>query len=198
MCHLTSLKFGEENLSPEEVIGKEVIEVGSYNMHGSLRGYVESQVPAKYIGVDIQEGEGVDIICRAEDIVEKFGEENFDIVISTETFEHIKDWKSAISNIKNICKPNGIILITTRSKGYLYHPSPNDYWRYEIKDMKYIFSDCIIEKLEEDSSPRPGVFLKARKPVDFVEKDLSDYKVFRITRFNDYLRRIFNYVFNLK
>lgn len=179
MCSPTCIIFGVTNLPKEQVQGKRIIEVGSYDVNGSLRPIVESWNPSEYVGVDIEKGPGVDIICRAEDIVETFGKESFDIVVSTELLEHVEDWKKVISNVKNICKPGGTILITTRSYGYAYHGYPYDFWRFDLSDMRYMFSDCIIEKLERDRLA-PGVFIKAEKPKDFVEQNLSDYELYSI------------------
>ena len=179
MCHVSCIVFGAKNLTKEEIKGRKVIEVGSYDVNGSLRPIIESWEPAEYVGVDIEKGPGVDFVCNAEDIVEKFGKESFDVVISTELLEHVRDWRKVISDIKNICKPNGIIFITTRSKGFDYHAYPYDFWRYELEDMKYIFSDCEILVLEKDFQA-PGVFLKAKKPNKFVEKDLSDHKLYSV------------------
>ncbi len=150
MCHVSCIVFGAKYLSKDEVKGKKVLEVGSYDVNGSLRPIIESWEPAEYIGVDIEEGPGVDVICNADNIVEHFGKETFDIVISTELLEHVWDWRRVISNIKNICKSNGIILITTRSYGFPYHAYPYDFWRYELEDMKNIFSDCELMVLEND------------------------------------------------
>lgn len=110
MCDANCIIFGATNLTKAEVEGKKIIEVGSYDVNGSLRPIVENWNPAEYIGVDIEHGPGVDIICPAENLVEKFGINKFDLVISTCALEHIKNWGEAISNIKNICKPNGVIL----------------------------------------------------------------------------------------
>ena len=178
MCNAYSILFGAINLRPDEVKDKKILEVGSYDTNGSLRRLVESYRPAEYIGVDIQKGPGVDFICRAEDILNKFGKESFDLVISTEMLEHVKDWKKAIHNMKVVCKPEGGILITTRSRGCPYHSHPYDFWRFELKDMRYIFSDCVIENLEKD--PLMGVFVKVRRPEAFLEKDLSDYDLYSI------------------
>jgi SAM-dependent methyltransferase len=179
MCNVNCIVFGAKNLTKEEIIGKKVIEVGSYDVNGSLRPIVDSYKPVKYIGVDIEKGPGVDVVCSAEDIVENFGKERFDIVISTELLEHVRNWRTVISNIKNICKPNGTILITTCSYGFGYHTYPCDFWRYELEDMKNIFSDCKILVLEKDFRA-PQVFIKVKKPKKFVEKDLSGYKLYSI------------------
>lgn len=176
-CHCTCLDFGKRTLSRSEINNKNVLEVGSCDTNGSLRELVVKFGPSQYIGIDMREGKGVDKICRAEDIIYEFGKEKFDVVISTEALEHIEDWKKVISNIKNICKPGGVILITVRSRGYKYHGYPYDFWRFELEDMANIFSDCIIKKLERDIMS-PGVFIKVKKPIDFVEKDLSNFEVY--------------------
>ena len=88
----------------------------------------------------------MDVICKAEDMLDVFGKDSFDVIISTELLEHVLDWRKVINNFKNVCKRDGIIVITTRSYGCLYHGHPYDFWRYEIEDMKHIFSDCTIEK----------------------------------------------------
>jgi SAM-dependent methyltransferase len=179
MCHTSCIVFGVLNLRKEDIQGKRVIEIGSYDVNGSLRSIIESLEPAEYIGVDIVEGPCVDEVCSAEDVLERFGSESFDVVISTEVMEHVKDWQKVISNIKKICKENGIIFITTRSYGFPYHPTPTDYWRFEKKDMQTIFSDCEILKLENDKE-FPGVLIKARKSKKFNEKDLSNYELYNI------------------
>ena len=186
MCHPSCIEFGKRALIREEIAGKRVIEVGSLNVNGSLRSTIMEFDPLDYIGVDISNGLGVDMICRAEDMIKEFGKNRFDLVISTELLEHVKDWRKVISNIKGSCKSGGIILVTTRSRGFEFHGYPDDFWRYELEDMKAIFSDCEILMLEKDNSEilsktnRPGVFLKARKPMDFKEKNLSGILLYDI------------------
>jgi len=180
MCHVGCIVFAVLNLDVSEVKGKRVIEIGSLDVNGSLRPIILDWQPSEYIGVDISKGKGVDVICNAENLEKMFGRESFDVVISTEMLEHVKNWRKVISNIKKICKPNGIILITTVSYGFPYHGYPYDYWRYEVSDMKNIFADCIIQKLEASRDVK-AVFIKAKKPNCFVEHELSNYKLYSIT-----------------
>jgi SAM-dependent methyltransferase len=183
MCDVNCVYFALENLTKEEVAGRTVLEVGSRDVTGSLRRLIENWRPSKYVGSDIESGLGVDVICPAEKIAERFGSNSFDLVLSTELLEHVLDWRTVISNIKQVCKPNGIILVTTRSRGFPYHGYPNDFWRYEERDMKTIFADCEILALEKDSSESsPGVFVKVRKPLDFVEIDLRNHRLHRVRR----------------
>ena len=85
--------------------------------------------------------------------------------------------------MKRVCKPGGTILITTGSFGMPYHAWPYDFWRYETQNMEVMFSDCEILALEKDTGD-PGVFLKARKPMDFVEVDLPEYALYSIVSGN--------------
>src|SRR3989338_5187951 len=115
MCHVSCVIFGAKNLTSEEIRGKDILEVGSYDVNGTLRPLIESWQPQSYVGVDIIAGPGVDVVCPAEDIVSHFKDRKFDVVISTEMLEHVRNWQTSISNLKNICKLGGILLLTTRS-----------------------------------------------------------------------------------
>jgi SAM-dependent methyltransferase len=169
MCHPSCIDFGKKYLKEEYFKDKTVIEVGAYDVNGSLRSVVESFGPRKYIGVDLHMGPGVNQICKVEDLVKTFGKNSFDALICTELLEHVRDWKRVIHNLKQIVKPEGMLLITTRSVGFGYHGYPFDFWRYEISDFQKIFCDFEIHVLERDYEA-PGIFLLAKKPLSFVEK----------------------------
>ncbi len=179
MCNNACFEWGDKNLSAMEVRGRRVIEVGSYDVNGGLRPAIEALRPADYVGIDIRPGPGVDELCPAARLAERFGRESFDLVVSTNTLEHVRRWKQAISNIKHVCRPEGIVLITVPSD-FPFHAYPNDFWRYEPTDVESIFSDFEILVLEEDPEPPSLVYLKARKPRSFVENDLSDYRLYSI------------------
>ena len=66
MCNASGIVFGATALTPADVEGKRVIEVGAYDVNGSLRPVLTGWKPAEYMGVDIAEGPGVDVICPVE------------------------------------------------------------------------------------------------------------------------------------
>ncbi len=179
MCTVSCIAFGARSLERSAVTGRRVLEVGSRDFNGTLRSVFGFYGPSEYVGVDLVRGPGVDVICAAEELVQRFGNESFDIVIATEVLEHIRDWRAAIANLKAVCRPEGRLLVTTRSRGFPVHGFPHDYWRYETDDFRTIFADCDILDLEHDPST-PGVFLNATKPHEFAAVDLSDLGLFSV------------------
>jgi SAM-dependent methyltransferase len=179
MCHASVIFFGVKNLTREDVENKRVIDVGSHNYNGNMSIVAEKLNPKEYIGVDMIAGPGVDVVCLGEELVSKFGESSFDTVISNELMEHARNWRDVISNMKRVLKSGGTILLTTRSKGFKIHAYPHDYWRYEVEDMKKIFSDFDIEILIADPQA-PGVLLKAKKPLNYKENNLEEINLFSV------------------
>ena len=181
MCNPACLDFGQKRLDPEELAGRSVLEVGSFNVNGSLRSYVEDCRPRCYIGVDIRKGPGVDEVCDVSELTSRFGRHEFDVVLCTEVLEHVRDWRAAVRELTAVLRPGGTLLMTTRSTGFPVHAYPFDYWRYELDDIPRIFPGMRIERLESDPYA-PGVFLLARK--EFVPDDyrIDDYELYSIVR----------------
>lgn len=156
------IKFFETHLTPDEIKDKDVIEFGARYVNGTVRYAIEQYKPKSYYGVDMEAGPCVDIVSSLDKIFTIFPENSFDLVISCEMLEHVIDFNETVQIIKKICKPGGIIMISTRSLGFGYHAYPYDFWRYELEDMRLLFQDCEILTLEKDPQD-PGVLLKAKK-----------------------------------
>ena len=180
MCSTACIEFGRKNLGEADVRGKAVLEAGSMVVNGSLRGVVESLGPSEYVGVDIVEGPGVDEVCAAEDVAERFGRERFDLVLATEVLEHIHDWRGAIDAIKEVLRPGGVALVTTVSPGFPYHGYPDDYWRFEPELLQRVFADFDVEARQETAML--GVFLKARKRSNGTAIDLSQLEAVPVAK----------------
>jgi SAM-dependent methyltransferase len=169
MCNESGIAFGERSLGPALVADRDVLEVGALDVNGSLRPWVEALRPARYLGVDLMAGSGVDQVVDATNLVSRFGRESFDLVITTEMVEHTRDWRTVVSNLKGVLRPGGHLLLTTRSPGFPYHAWPHDFWRYEPDDMRQIFGDLDLLTVEPDRQSA-GVFVLARRPQRFVER----------------------------
>ena len=181
MCNSACINFVAATVLPDEVAGKSVIESGGRDVNGSARAIFQRLGCSRYVSTDLQMGTGVDEICDAVNLVEKYGPKSFDILVSTEVLEHVRDWRAVISNYKRILKPGGVMFLTTRSEGFIYHEYPEDHWRYSPEDMLTIFSDFEALVVQSDPS-EPGVFVKARRPKRFKEKDFSKMALFSITQ----------------
>jgi len=181
LCHLSVLDFVRAGLSLAEVGGRRVLEVGSRDVNGGVRPLLTSLGASAYVGVDKVAGPGVDRLCDVVDLAAEFGDDPFEVVVTTEMLEHVRDWRAAVANLKRVVAPGGLLVVTTRSYGFPYHEFPGDFWRYELEDMRWIFRDFEILSLGPDSQA-PGVFMKARKPSVFQEADLSGRKLFAVVK----------------
>jgi SAM-dependent methyltransferase len=118
----------------EYFVGTNVLDIGSLDINGNNR-YLFEQ--CNYTGIDIGEGKNVDVVCsghlfKSDDL--------FDVVISTECFEHDEHWQQTLKNvINNLLKDGGLFLFSCAAPGRPEHgtkrtspkdsPFTNDYYR---------------------------------------------------------------------
>ena len=156
-------------ITSDDVKGKDILEVGSMNVNGTVRPYITSLAPKSYLGIDIRGGPGVDAVCGAASARDAYG--TADVVISTEMLEHAEDWHAAFAGMVDCVRRGGVFILTTRGPGFAKHDHPGDYWRFTDSIMHAALTACgmVITRLENDPEA-PGIFAMARKP------DLSNVK----------------------
>ena len=164
--HESVLEYVSQVLTRDEAAGKLVIETGSLNVNGSARPFAES-LGASYVGTDMREGEGVDVVADAAELPARFPA-GADVVISTSMLEHAVDWQSAVTGMVAVLRPGGVLILTTVSPGYGRHDYPSDYWRFPVPVMGDILeaAGLTVEDLRPDPMVQ-GVFVKARKPEEW-------------------------------
>ena len=182
MCNAQCVDFVASVLTAGDVAGRKVLEVGSLDVNGTVRPVVEALGPASYVGVDLEHGPGVDEVLPAEDLLDRFGPGAFDVVISTELLEHVRDWRRVVRNLKLVARPGGLVVVTTRSRGFPLHGYPWDHRRYEPEDMAVIFADCPGVRVGQDLATDPGVFVAARRPATegWEPLDLAGYALWSV------------------
>lgn len=148
------------HLSPGEVAGKDVVELGSMIVDEGCREYITSLGPRRYVGVDIGEGPGVDLVMDAREAPARIPGP-WDVVVCCSMLEHADDWYGAVVAIKKLCRPGTILVMTVPTIGFRYHAYPGDHWRFTANDWAEIFADMEILKLTEDVEGRQ-IFMKAR------------------------------------
>jgi SAM-dependent methyltransferase len=102
-----------------------VVDFGSYSVNGNVRDIFEPHM--KYIGIDMEAGPNVDIVC--ENRKTPFEAKSVDVVISTSCFEHDSCFWMTFLEMCRIVKPGGYIYINAPSSGP-YHGHPGDCWRF--------------------------------------------------------------------
>lgn len=95
---------------------KSVLEIGSLNINGTIRDFFTD---CKYVGVDVGEGKDVDIICPGQDY--DAPNKSFDVVCSTECFEHNPYWLETFNNMIRMCKDGGLVFFTCATTGRPEH-----------------------------------------------------------------------------
>lgn len=109
---------------PEHFVGVKVLDIGSLDINGNNRYLFDN---CDYTGIDIGAGPNVDIVCSGHEFK---SDEQFDVVISTECFEHDKHYAETLRNAYNLLKVGGLLLFSCAAPGRPEHgtkrTSPND------------------------------------------------------------------------
>jgi SAM-dependent methyltransferase len=92
-----------------------VLEVGSLNINGTVRDFFDAE---EYIGIDIGEGPGVDVVSGGHKYKSK---KKFDCVISCECFEHNPYWEATFANMVSLTKNGGLVIFTCATTGRPEH-----------------------------------------------------------------------------
>jgi hypothetical protein len=160
--HPSVMSFAREVLNEEWIAGRAVLEAGSYDVNGSLRGTVKRFNPSSYVATDMRKGPNVDVVVTAEDLPADV----CDVLICTEMLEHARDWRASMYGLTRALRVGGQLLLTTRGPGFPLHGFPEDYWRFPVATMSEIVTALgyTTIRCERDSDPgSPGVFVLATK-----------------------------------
>jgi SAM-dependent methyltransferase len=111
-CNLVKTVF------PEYFSDVNVCDIGSLDINGNNHYLFDNY---SYLGVDIGRGKNVNIVSKGHEFRPIDGKK-FDVVISTECFEHDIYWKETIQNIiDNLVKSKGLFLFTCATTGREEH-----------------------------------------------------------------------------
>lgn len=110
------MEISKDKLFPD-VSNKRVLEVGSYDVNGTIRKIFNGS--KSYTGADLTLGPGVDIAMSGHELNAPDG--SFDISLSCECFEHNPFWKATFSNMIRMTAPGGYVIMTCGSVGRIEH-----------------------------------------------------------------------------
>ena len=105
-----------KNIFPNYFNRKQVLEVGSLNINGTVRDFFTD---CYYIGIDVAAGKDVDVVCEGQDY--NAPSDSFDVTISCECFEHNPQWVKTFANMYRMTRPGGIVIMTCATTGRPEH-----------------------------------------------------------------------------
>lgn len=160
MAHVAQMNYVNfiKTNAPEFFTNCKVLEIGSYNVNGSVRCFFNN---CNYTGLDVCSGKDVDIVCSGH---EYKSNEKFDTIISCEAFEHNMYWVETFNNMIELCKSGGLIILTCATTGRKEHGTKR--------------TNTQIESLSTDVF---GDYYKNLTEIDF--RNNIDMSKFRICKF---------------
>lgn len=147
-----------------------VLDIGSQDINGNNKMYF---VDPDYIGVDISPGKNVDVVCSGH---EYDCDKAFDVVCSTECFEHDPFWDKTINNMYRLLKPGGLFFFTCAGDGRDEHgtkrtcPSNEDWVQHEWEDYYMNLNEKLVRsvwKVEEMFSIFQFIYNESAKDLYF-------------------------------
>jgi Methyltransferase domain len=137
--------------------GVRILEVGSRNVTGGTSKKFFSQ--ADYVGFDFYEGENVDVIGDAHKLSSYFGEQKFDLIMSSAVFEHFHmPWLVALE-IQKLLRIGGHVFVETHFS-FGTHERPWNFFQFSDMGLRALFNGGLGFELVDSgmSNPMNGVF----------------------------------------
>jgi hypothetical protein len=107
-----------KEIFPEYFKNVNVCDIGSLDINGNNHYLFEDYA---YLGVDVGRGNNVNIVSKGHEFKPIDGKK-FDIVISTECFEHDMFWDKTMNNIcENLVRDGGLFMFTCATTGRPEH-----------------------------------------------------------------------------
>ncbi|EKD52546.1 MAG: type 11 methyltransferase [uncultured bacterium] len=132
------LRAAIEIICGDIVNPRQILEIGSRQAvnQNDLANVRELFPSGKFIGLDMQEGPGVDIVASANKL--PFPNNSFDLVLCLETLEHAdKPWMVS-AEIERVLKPTGVTIVSSQ-QNFPIHKHPSDYFRYTPYGLNLLF-----------------------------------------------------------
>lgn len=175
---MLKMKYFKNNyLNPSEEL--KILDVGSFDKTGNYNyGQVLNEKNWTYTGLDLREGNNVDIIIENPYEWKELDENSFDVVVTGQALEHVEFFWLTMEQINKVLKPGGLCCIIVPSTGPI-HRNPLDCYRFNedgVRSLaKYVKFD-ILESgttTDEISDPWYDSFVIAKKPEPHSKGDLE-------------------------
>ncbi len=123
-----------------------IADVGSFDVNGSLRPLFE-RAGWTYTGLDAVAGPNVDQILSSDYAWPEIPDGAFDVVVTTQTLEHVRHPWRWLPEVVRICAPAGLVYVCSPNT-WGYHEYPIDCWRVWPEGLRALFQESGLEPLE--------------------------------------------------
>ena len=170
--------FKENYLNSNDKL--KILDIGSFDMNGDYNyGSILNEKKWTYHGLDLKEGNNVDIVVENAYDWKEVNDETYDVVISGQAFEHIEYFWLTLEEVKRVLKPGGLFCLIVPSSGPV-HRNPYDCYRFNQDAMKAMAKYINFTVLEtgHNTKDKPWFdsYLIAKKAEKGTKEDL-DYKI---------------------
>ena len=118
---------------------KTALEVGSRARSGVNNRDTYLPEDIEFTGVDVLEGEGVDVVCDAHELSKHVSHDHYELVYSLNVFEHLlMPWK-VVLELNKVMKKGGVVMIFTHH-AFPLHDLPWDYYRFSDNAWYSLFN----------------------------------------------------------
>jgi len=118
MAHREQQQYvnGVKSKFPQFFSNQKVLDCGSLDINGNNKHFFNN---CDYTGIDVGPGRNVDIVS----LIHEFDapDESYDVIISTECFEHDMHYELSFQNIVRLLKPEGMFIFTCATTGRAEH-----------------------------------------------------------------------------
>ena len=92
---------------------------------------------SEYVGVDV-DNPAAELTGAVEEL--PVADRSFDVVLCTQVLEHALDPERAVAELSRVVAPGGRVLASTHGV-QVYHPSPEDLWRWTHTGLERLFTE---------------------------------------------------------
>jgi SAM-dependent methyltransferase len=137
-------KMGDSNqfkilIDNVPTVSGKVLEIGSKN-YGNTTSFRDHYTRNEYVGLDLEAGDGVDVIVDLTKGIGSLQENSFSLAICCSVMEHTdKPWVMA-QNISRLLKKDGLLFVSVPWV-WRYHKYPDDYFRYSPAGIKALYDE---------------------------------------------------------
>jgi SAM-dependent methyltransferase len=186
MGDLNQLDFVLEN---RDRVKGPILEIGSrdYGNTNDLRGYFPG---LRYLGVDMEPGKGVDLVCDFVDPLEvvdaRLDGARFQTVVCFSVMEHCRQPFRMAENITALTEPGGLLFLSVPWVWNM-HGFPDDYWRFTPSAVRVLFPRFrVVEERSFWSTKNRG----ERLPLSVKKLNVHEATFFKIPALARALRRL--------